>query len=332
MSRSRRSGFTLVELLVVIGIIAVLIALLVPAVQKVREAANRTECQNNLKQIGIAAHGYYNVKNFFPSAYLAPTSTSGVPNPGWGWGVALLPNLEQQNLFEQLNPYGLMQNGTLFGASVPGASATYGNPVYASSVPGLWTQQPLKVFRCPSDNGAATNTQRLGHATSNYRAVAGTATPVTGAGSASAAYPSAFAANADLGGVMFENSYINMFAITDGTSNTVMVGECSFSLIGNIQIAGQPTVAPPYQHYGAIWAGMTGLIPAGASVSDVMWWVDAKNSVINGSDPQAFSSNHTNGAWFLFADGSVRYWMTGGDATLRFMAGRNDAVLVDNLP
>src|SRR2546426_4145036 len=94
---SRRvRGFTLIELLVVIAIIAVLIGLLVPAVQKVREAANRASCQNNLHQMGAALHNYEGVKKCFPSAYLSPDSTATTPVfPGWGWGTQLLPYLEQ---------------------------------------------------------------------------------------------------------------------------------------------------------------------------------------------------------------------------------------------
>src|SRR5438876_5926861 len=90
----RRGGFTLIELLVVIAIIAVLIALLVPAVQKVREAANRATCGNNLKQIGLAIQGYHDVYRFIPYSRLDTAET---------WAVLLLPNLEQGNLFKLWN-------------------------------------------------------------------------------------------------------------------------------------------------------------------------------------------------------------------------------------
>src|SRR5438270_741385 len=96
----RRRGFTLIELLVVIAIIAILIGLLVPAVQKVREAANRTTCQNNMKQLGVAIHNHHNTVKYFP-----PSATSQVFNPGWapthGWGQFLLSYLEQDNLGRQ---------------------------------------------------------------------------------------------------------------------------------------------------------------------------------------------------------------------------------------
>src|SRR5262249_55739387 len=112
----RRRGFTLIELLVVIAIIGILIGLLVPAVQRVREAAARAQCSNNLHQIGIALHHYHDVAKFFPPAYVVgdPSlqgSAYGVSYPddngngpsGFAWGVLLLPHLEQGPLYQQFN-------------------------------------------------------------------------------------------------------------------------------------------------------------------------------------------------------------------------------------
>src|SRR2546430_6814802 len=99
----KRSAFTLVELLVVIAIIAVLIGLLLPAVQKVREAAARSSCANNLKQIGLALHGYENVTGRFPPGYRDPRPLAQ-PGPGWGWAAFLLPHVEQAGLHAQIDP------------------------------------------------------------------------------------------------------------------------------------------------------------------------------------------------------------------------------------
>jgi prepilin-type N-terminal cleavage/methylation domain-containing protein/prepilin-type processing-associated H-X9-DG protein len=133
----RRRGFTLIELLVVIAIIAILIGLLVPAVQKVREAAARAQCLNNLHQIGLAMHAYHDVNKHFPPAFAKPSN--------YGWGVFLLPYLEQTPLYNLINPNG---GSTL-------------------SVNAL-TTMTLPVFVCPSDGSGPINTFLSGYGKGNY--------------------------------------------------------------------------------------------------------------------------------------------------------------------
>jgi prepilin-type N-terminal cleavage/methylation domain-containing protein len=139
MRNFRRPGsaFTLIELLVVIAIVAILLGLLLPAVQKVREAASLMTCKNNLKQIGLAMHNHHDTRGSFPPGYYDPTpwppgyqTPQGLDHgPGWGWGAFLLPYLEQGNLYNQIN----------FNVDV-------GDPSMAAV-----RSTVLKIFLCPSD-------------------------------------------------------------------------------------------------------------------------------------------------------------------------------------
>jgi prepilin-type N-terminal cleavage/methylation domain-containing protein len=296
----RRSAFTLIELLVVIAIIATLIGLLLPAVQRVRESANRTKCSNNLKQIGLALHNYVGLYEVFPPAYRNKPADPFDYIPGWGWGTLILPFLEQDALYKQLDP-----EHTLFGEGA--------NPATAYLPPTSQQQQlcqtPLKIYRCPSDNGPDLNDFRYNYATSNYRAVCGWDD-----------HYGLFETNYDYGGVMYQNSLTRLIDIPDGTSNTLAIGECMYDAATG--------------KWAAIWPGMVGLTGSSVFISCVMWQVDTASAYINGPAPQAFSSRHfPGGAFFVFCDGGVRFFRDGGDtATISNrinMAGRNDGVIVN---
>ena len=299
--RSRSAAFTLIELLVVIAIIAILIGLLLPAVQKVREAAARIKCANNLKQMITGLHNYHSVYEKFPPAFNTPAPyVNNFPdcfNGAWSWSSFLLPYIEQDNLYRQL---GISEN-TMFGGNVESC--------FPVNVPGQLSQTKLPIFRCPSDTGPDLNPIRNQHAMSNYRAVSG---PYTNP---------YIVVNFDYGGVFYQNSHTRITDITDGSSNTLCIGECKYD-----EVSGQTA---------AIWAGMEGWVAPDSStgivrVSDCMWYVDEASAQVNGTAQQAFSSRHPGGAMFGFCDGSVRFFRNGTDPNnIRFLAGRNDGVIVN---
>lgn len=188
----KRRGFTLVELLVVIAIIAVLIALLVPAVQKVRESASRTQCLNNVKQIALGLHSYHDAHRRFPPGYASKVAGGVETGPGWGWAAYMLDQIEQSNLRAMI----------AFDKSID-------HPSHA-----LVRTSVIRTFLCPSDIVEDTFTPD------------GAANPL-----AQASYVAVFGSNEmddDPGagnGVFYRNSRTRMFDILDGTSNTLFVGE-----------------------------------------------------------------------------------------------------------
>jgi prepilin-type N-terminal cleavage/methylation domain-containing protein/prepilin-type processing-associated H-X9-DG protein len=269
----RLRAFTLIELLVVIAIIGILIALLLPAVQKIREAAARLQCQNNLHQIGLALHNYHGAQGYFPPAFVGNPGTTPKNNPapaGWGWGTWILPYIEQGPLYDQLNP------------TVNGIPGPLTDP--ATTPLGLLCQTRIKTYICPSDLAPLTNDQRGFHAYSSYAAVGGSA--------------GTSGNSLNQNGVMYQASKIRITDIPDGTSNTVVVGERAY---GKQSYYVMPTVT----YYGAIW---TGVYTAGKDGS-TMWTLTGGSSFSpnrGNSDKWNFSSRHPRGTQFVFADGSVR--------------------------
>src|SRR5438105_6293628 len=217
----RRNGFTLIELLVVIAIIAILIGLLLPAVQKVREAANRMSCTNNLKQIGLALHNYHDAHKRFPPGYIdGNTNRANTPDkdvgPGWGWASFLLPYIEQDNVYRQID----------FKVGVGIGSNT------------AISQQPLKVHQCPSDGlqqafavyDSSFTTPIATVAHGNYVGCNGWLEcywNAGGVGDPSGNDGLSGGMGQSGNGLFYRNSRNRVANVTDGLSNTIFVGERS---------------------------------------------------------------------------------------------------------
>jgi prepilin-type N-terminal cleavage/methylation domain-containing protein len=315
----RRPGFTLIELLVVIAIIAVLIGLLVPAVQKVREASLRAQCQNNLRQIGIGLHNFHDTYHRFPY---------GVDYKGpyyyWSWLAQLLPYVEQDNLYKQADAW----------ARGPGLQywpwgSFWDN--YAEARPNPALSQVISVYKCPSDWRPLTAVDGNGGnpvmmvAFTSYLGVGG----IRGDGGQpySAGYGST--PNPQFANGIFYMSSSNRFAdITDGTSNTFMVGE-------------RP---PSIDMYYGWWFAGAGY--DGSGVGDVIMGAREvgyaasigcpaskvgfqQGDVHNPCDQVHFWSLHTAGGNFLLADASVHWVSYSINSQLPAFCTRNGGEVVN---
>ncbi|MGQ0636207.1 MAG: DUF1559 family PulG-like putative transporter [Planctomycetaceae bacterium] len=290
---SHRRGFTLIELLVVIAIIAVLIALLLPAVQQAREAARRTQCKNNLKQIGLALHNYHDTHNVFPLGWFPPIVAPGAGEanrfPSWSWMVMIFPFIDQAPLYNNINP------GPV---SLPQAATTVG-PLLATSIP---------VLQCPTDIGPQPNTS----VSVNFLA------PGTGLvfGKTNYLGNSGNTVVAASNGMIVEGGEgpIRIRDCTDGLSNTFLVGERGHLLpktdinTGTIPIQARAGVWPGYSENDNVngfdlgtgrveWRMQDGSVGAGCSILGVVFAVPQ----------QCFSSRHVGGAQFTMGDGAVRF-------------------------
>jgi prepilin-type N-terminal cleavage/methylation domain-containing protein/prepilin-type processing-associated H-X9-DG protein len=263
-------AFTLVELLVVIAIIGVLISLLLPAVQKVREAANRTQCINNLKQIGLACHHYHDSSRSLPPGYSA-TAPYPDTTPGWGWSAYLLPYLEQENLYRRID---------------------FGQPIEQNAA----VVQIVKTFLCPSDQAP----QEAFQITDSTFGLVTLAAPSSYA--ASVGNDDTEADDPRGNGVFYRNSKTRFADITDGLSNTTFIGDRAWSQVKGIW-AGAP-------NHGVTRAGPRNSWPNATASAPVLVqahnnWINSTGDADGGLDD--FSSNHPGGANLLFGDGSVHF-------------------------
>jgi prepilin-type N-terminal cleavage/methylation domain-containing protein/prepilin-type processing-associated H-X9-DG protein len=297
--RLRRRGFTLIELLVVIAIIAILIGLLLPAVQKVREAAARSKCQNNMKQIGIGLHNFHDRMGHLPTSEFHDNGSNPVR---WNWIPKMLPDMEQTGLYGQL---------VFTQHSWQGGNYALLKQVY-------------KMFLCPTDPFADVQREEESFAgptwvlsQADYAAVAGDYRNASGVGEPPA-YGNQSYSNPISRGMMARWGWSASFKdVTDGLSNTFMVGECigAFSICQNFAAQCWGTTAHPINFMND---SLKNLLP---TQSNPRW-----------DESIGFRSYHPGGCHFLLGDGSVRFVRDSVDgATYRAYASRAGGEALTNL-
>ena len=303
---TRSRGFTLIELLVVIAIIAILIGLLLPAVQKVREAAARMSCQNNLKQLGLACHAYHDANDKLPPAVqvrgsVTPSNTNH--NFGPNWAVLILPYVEQGNLFNQnstaINSY--LSDGNTAWKAIAGTD--------------------VKVYKCPSDAASSGNTYNgtgsyaapNGWARGNYAANAG---PLDWSMRTSGSViPNGSATSVGGAGPLRINFGQGLNRFQDGTSNTMMIAEIRAGQLGTgatrdqrgSWALGQPGSSIIVQYSDKDCLGPNDTTPASDDIVDCEPFAGAGCCKCPGSFQATARSLHTGGVNVCLGDGSVRF-------------------------
>jgi prepilin-type N-terminal cleavage/methylation domain-containing protein/prepilin-type processing-associated H-X9-DG protein len=312
----RRGAFTLIELLVVIAIIAILIGLLLPAVQKVREAANRMSCSNNLKQLALAAHQHHDDRGAFPNGVHPVETIGGRYVNGTCWEAELLPYIEQDNLYKKWDKNDFRNN------VAGGRNAT--------------TAQVLKVLLCPSDPlpdlvyfvPVYPQSPQYAYASGFY----GLSSYGGNAGKRSCP-----PAKLTRDGIFYVDSSIRLADVTDGASNTFLFGERTHydPEFDRLTLAFDPSVYPlgKFGKWAALHSSGASLterllstpvpinyrVPAGTPREEFLRSTGAENN--RGC---AFGSGHPGGANFAFADGSVRFVRESiALATLQALSTRN---------
>lgn len=325
MKRTRHQGFTLVELLVVIAIIGILVGLLLPAVQAAREAARRMQCTNNLKQLALGVHLFHDAHRKFPYGMLRrqpnffphPEEAAGDPNRNRRYGLMhqLLPFIEQGNLYSRWDQLNFNANRKAFG-----------NPTGADFVGDHFFKQVVATMMCPSNPGGALNeasdpADSGVYFRTHYYGAAGTrGYPRGGSGSRPSLYnpfapatpdptPSATGYSALSDGLLLQNKQLTMAGASDGTSNTLLLGERQFfdPIFDSIP-------DERIRDWGWVWFGAQGDCFLGTGVP-INFRLPANFLTLDAGTQQllyddrinAYGSMHTGGANFALADGSVQF-------------------------
>jgi len=294
MRHRRRPAFTLVELLVVIGIIGLLVALLLPAIQAAREAARRMKCQNHLKQIGLALHNYHDTHKRFPpgtvakrwrrvgSVYCflhpAPGTSNSVVTDYLGWRCRILPFLEQETVYDQID----FNNGCLHQSEGGDPSQNHNWEVAKNAIP---------VYVCPSESWTPRDPDDYGacHYFGNGGKFDGNWSSACGGAPSSLQYDS---------GIFWVNSNRQLGDVIDGTTNTVLVGE-----IAHLSIAGMWMHGGRSNGFGSNIRTYTG--DAFRPAEKPMNLPDQR---VPGNWTRSFGSRHPGGANFVFCDGKVQFF------------------------
>ena len=286
-ARGSRRGFTLIELLVVIAIISVLIGLLLPAVQRVREAASRTKCQNNLKQIGLALHNYHDRPGHFPPGYTSNQALADGTGPGWGWAAHILPDLEQENLHRLID----FKRPVVDPVHAPVLTANVG----FLRCPSDPRQDPIRVAEFVDPAGLTTDLGR-----SNYVGCYGN-TPFLGES------PAVMSRHLVIDGIsgkgmFYRNSKTRFADVADGTSNTIAVGEKSAANTLASWVGVIPGARWASANDVATYGGVPSNLPAAMTLGHACRQHPPSAAAGVAED---FSAPHPEGVNFLFADGSV---------------------------
>jgi prepilin-type N-terminal cleavage/methylation domain-containing protein len=357
-SRSFRRGFTLIELLVVIAIIAILIALLLPAVQQAREAARRTQCKNNMKQIGLALHNYHDTHLLFPPGNVTTIGMNtngcftgtGTRDPGAPWSVLILPFIEQGPLYNSLDMNGGFPSamGDVTASNLGTYTPVTNSPLYRT-VPGYqcpstptgmlgWVAQAtvgapmagvdkltMNYFACMGgglDNPAAAN-----------RTVSANGQNCT-CGTVGAPFPSAAFLIHWTNGFMHVQSAKGLRNATDGSSNCILVGETIYQ---NMQINRGWGSSHRTRHGGNNGPGnITGTfraINSGDELYNAFSNRTTDQNIHNHLMNTCFSSMHVGGAHFLMGDGSVQFLSENMNLDIyRTLGAISDGLPVGGLP